>query len=147
MLYRILETHPEIDAISPFQSHRGLDTPMFTVEGKNRIPADYLERIAFEAQTTHYGLTLIRADKLRQLPHPWMLGQPDETGRWSANRIDPDIWFWKQWKNSGFTIYVSPRVSIGHIDELILWPGAKDLAPVYQKSSDYVRHGKPLEAL
>lgn len=147
MLYRILETHPEIDALSPFQSHRGLNTPLFTVEGTDRIPSEYLGRIAFPAATTHFGLTMIRAEKLRQLPHPWMKGEPGPDGRWSAQRIDPDIWFWQQWKKSGFSIYVSPRVSIGHIDELILWVSRKDLTPIYQKSSDYVRYGKPPEAL
>ncbi len=147
MLYRIMETHPHIDALSPFQSHRGLNTPLFTIEGKSSMPADYLDNLTFEAATTHFGLTMIRADRLRELPHPWMMGQPDETGRWSENRIDPDIWFWRQWAKSGFKIHVTPKVSIGHIDELILWPDRKNLAPVYQKSSDYLRYGKPLEAL
>jgi len=146
-LYAIMETHPHIDALSPLQSHRGMDTPLFsTIEQKGIIPRSWLDQLAFPAATTHFGLTMIRPNKLRAFPHPWMVGVPDGTGRWGADRVDPDIYFWRRWREEGNTIYVSPRVSIGHVDEMILWPSAKDLTPIYQKSSDYLRYGKPLEA-
>ncbi len=146
-LYEIMETHPHIDALSPLQSHRGLDTPLFTLPGSNgQLPAARLDDLAFPASTTHFGLTLIRAEKLRTLQHPWMVGVPGEGGRWNDSRTDPDIYFWRHWAEAGNTIYISPRVGIGHIDEIILWASAKDLTPIYQKSSDYLKYGKPVEA-
>lgn len=146
LLYGILETHPHIDAVSPLQSHRAASTPLFTIEGQAQFPASWLDQLTFEVATTHFGLTLIRAESLRKMPHPWMMGVPGKDGRWGPDRIDPDIYFWRKWKECGMSIHVSPRVSIGHIDEMILWPSATDLTPVYQTSSDYLKYGKPLEA-
>lgn len=145
-MYRIMETHPHIDALAPMQSSRGVETPLFTT-GAATMPKSQLDGLSFTAKTAHFGLTFIRADKLKTLPHPWMKGEPDARGKWGPDRIDPDIWFWRQWEKAGHSLHVTPQVSIGHIDEMILWPARDGLKPVYQKSSDYFKFGKPLEAL
>ena len=149
-LYRIMETHPHIDALVPMQSHRGLQTPLFTklgADGKplSQVPTQAFDALTLEITTGHFGLTILRADKLRDLPRPWMQGRlaPDNT--WGEGHTDPDIDFWYKWADAGNVVHLANHVIIGHIEDVVLWPG-KDLAPIYQRVNDYVRFGKPKEA-
>ena len=149
-LYRIMETHPHIDALIPMQSGRGSNKPLFTIRGKNgalvsEVPSSTFDSLTTEIATGHFGLTLIRADKLREFPKPWLVGRPAPDGTWGEGHIDPDIDFWFKWAEHGNTAHLANRVVIGHIEDMILWPGA-DLTPVTQRVSDYIKHGKPPEA-
>jgi len=56
---------------------------------------------------------------LVDVPKPWFKSEPDENGEYGDNRLDDDIWFWHQWRLAGKTIYVTPRVSIGHLEEMV----------------------------
>ena len=149
-LYRIMETHPEIDALLPMQSGRGSDKPLFTMRDHDGVPMKEVlpgvfEGITCKVATGHFGLTFIRAEKLRQLPRPWMVGVPDSDGRWTSGRIDPDIYFWYEWAKAKNTIHMANHVVIGHIEDVIMWP-KDDLTPCYQRVSDYIKGGKPKEA-
>lgn len=145
-MYRIVETHPQIDALVPLQSHRNSDIPLFTIGDCREIGRGLFDHIATPISTGHFGLTFIRAEKLRNFERPWMLGQPNADGRWGQGHVDPDIYFWRKWVKAGNTAYLAPRVSIGHIQDMILWPAKTDLKPIPQRMADYLNHGKPPEA-
>lgn len=149
-LYRIMETHPHIDALVPMQSGRGSNKPLFTIRGKNGMLISEVHPATFDGLTTpittgHFGLTFIRADKLRDLPRPWMVGTPAQDGTWGEGHVDPDIDFWFKWEKLGRAVHLANRVVIGHIQDMVLWPGA-DLTPITQSVTEYVKHGKPPEA-
>ncbi len=149
-LYRIMETHPHIDALVSLQSKRGGNEALFTMAddvGKlvGTVEAETFQRITARINTGHFGLTMIRADKLREFPRPWMCAIPAPDGTWGEGHIDADITFWNNWNRHGNTVYLANHVAVGHVEELVMWPG-QDFGPVYQKSSDYINYGKPMEA-
>jgi predicted SAM-dependent methyltransferase len=149
-LYRIMETHPHIDALVSLQSKRGGSEALFTMADDagnliGKIHPSTFDALTAPIHTGHFGLTLLRADKLREFPRPWMTPKPNADGRWGDGRTDPDIAFWQNWKTAGNTTHLACKVAVGHLEEMIMWPGT-DFGAVYQKSADYMNHGKPLEA-
>jgi hypothetical protein len=105
-----------IDAICAMQARRGAGTPLCTVKGQTETTTD---GSPFQVTTAHFGLTAIKMDRLKSLPRPWFWSQPDAHGNWSEDKIDDDIWFWKQWMESGRTIYMDPGCRIGHMEEMV----------------------------
>jgi hypothetical protein len=109
--------NPEIDALAALQCRRGNEeSPLMTVMGRTGIEVDGQP---IKVTTAHFGLTLIRAECLRDLPKPWFKAEPDDKGEWGKDRLDDDIWFWHQWRKSGKTIYVAPDVRIGHLQLMV----------------------------
>ena len=84
----------------------------------------------------HFGLTLIRADALRSMPKPWFLGVPNEAGEWAEGKSDPDIYFWRRWEEAGRTLYIAPRVSIGHLELMVRWMD-DEMQPMWQPAKDW----------
>ena len=74
-----------------------------------------------------------------------MVGRPAADGTWGEGHVDPDIDFWFKWTEHGNAVHLASNVVIGHIEDCILWP-KKDLTVMYQRVSDYIKHGKPPEA-
>lgn len=109
--------HPEADAMAALQCRRGQGFPLMTVGGTDQIQLDSLDPI--KVATMHFGLTLIRVDVLKTVPKPWFFSQPDKDGEYGDDRLDDDIWFWHQMRLAGKKIYVTPRVSIGHLEETV----------------------------
>lgn len=145
-MYRIMETHPHIDALVPMQSHRGLPTPLFTRRASGaEVDNELLRPLTMDITTGHFGLTFLRADKLRELPRPWMVARlaPDNT--WGPGHVDADIDFWYRWADNGNTVHLANHVVIGHIEDMVLWP-SQDLSPIHQRVTDYIKYGKPAEA-
>ena len=136
----LFDNHPEIDALAPMQAHRDFEHVLAWTDGKK---IDHMAEV-FPVSTAHFGMTFIRAKKLREFPHPWFYGKPDEHGRWGKGRVDDDIAFWRKWNEFGNNVYVTPRIAVGHIENVILWPG-KDYAPVAQPCSDFLAEGEPPE--
>lgn len=146
-LYRLLRACPEVDAVFPIQSKRNCEDVLFSLtdsEGNYRsiVTEADLGRNLLPANTGHFGLTLFRADSLRRFPRPWMVPVPNAEGRWSDGNVDADIDFWRRFKAAGFHAALAPRVAVGHIEEVVKWPG-RDLKPVYQQSADYEEQGIP----
>jgi len=110
-------SNPHIDALAALQCRRGKPFPLITKGGEQGITITNKE--PFLVTTAHFGLTLIRVEDLVQIKKPWFYGQPDENGEWGDERLDDDIWFWHQWRLAGKNIYVAPRVSIGHLEEMV----------------------------
>lgn len=148
-LYRLLKACPDVDAVFPLQSKRHCEDVLFSLtdsEGnfKPVVTEGDLSRNLLPANTGHFGLTMFRASSLRKFPRPWMVPVPNEEGRWQDGNVDPDIDFWKRFKEAGFRACLAPRVAVGHLEEVVKWPG-KNMKPVYQQSSDYDEKGIPAE--
>lgn len=108
---------PDIDALAALQCRRGSKYPLMTIGGENERTLENKDPI--KVTSAHFGLTLIRVSSLLETPKPWFYGEADKEGEWSDDRLDPDIWFWHQWRLAGKSIYVAPRVSIGHLEEMV----------------------------
>lgn len=140
--------HPEADAIAPIQAHRTKSTPLMTVRGEDgrnitTIPFDEFKKPLMKVATAHFGLTLIKTEALLKVPKPWFWSTPDEKGQWSdAARVDDDIWFWRRWEEAGNTLYLANRVTVGHAELMVRWPGP-DMKAGYQHPSEFWDKGRP----
>ncbi len=149
-LYRLLQAHKGADAVFPLQSKRGCETALFSVTDGNGKPKPSitlsdLDRNLLPANSGHFGLTLFRANSLRKFPRPWMVPEPDKDGKWDeGGHRDADIDFWRRFKLAGFKCFLAPKVAVGHLEEVVKWPG-KDLRPVYQQTADYEKVGIPAD--
>lgn len=148
-LLRLMLLNPEADAICPMQSARGWNSVLATVdlpEGTDpeRVPRELLDADLLKLKTGHFGLTMIRASSLKDVKKPWFLGVPAKDGSWGDGHVDEDIYFWRQWAQSGKTLFAANRVSVGHIEPMIKWPG-RDLGVIHQRVADYWSEGAPKE--
>lgn len=145
-LLRLAHEHPEADAIAPLQASRTKSTPLLTIkrDGKNQaeIPRSDFEKDLLQINTAHFGLTLIRADKLRAMPRPLFKSIPGDDGRWDESRTDDDIYFWRQWEKQGNTLYSANRVAVGHAELMIRWPDS-NMQATYQHPSEFYKIGEP----
>ena len=146
-LVDLARRHPEADAIAPLQASRHHAQPMLTVRGPDgeNLPAirrEELDGELLQVRTAHFGCTLIRAERLRALPKPWLWSQPDKNLEWSDEAIDADIWFWRQWEKAGFSLYSAMRVPVGHVDLAIRWPDC-NLESFWQTPRDFLDSGVP----
>jgi hypothetical protein len=147
-LMLLMMQHPEIDALAPLQASRTKATPLMTIkqDGQNvsAVSWETFKPATTAISTAHFGLTLIRAERLRELPRPWFTGTPDDDGGWGEGRTDDDIHFWRQWESAGFSLHLANRVTVGHAELMIRWPG-QDLQATYQHPADFWESGKPQE--
>lgn len=150
-LLQLMMAHPEASAIAAVQSSRHMPTALFTLKGPDdralsRIPMADLAPDLMEVTTAHFGLTLIRVAALQAMEKPWFMPVPDKDGRWSDDgKIDEDINFWVKLKAAGHKLFLANRVCIGHVQEMVRWPG-KDLQVIYQEISEFNKRGAPDEA-
>jgi hypothetical protein len=116
-----MHANPHIDALAALQCRRGDEgSPLFGIIGVK--PGDKVEvgNEPLAVDSAHFGLTLLKCEKLRQLPKPWCQGIPDSNGSWEGlDRVDADAFFWRKWRAAGFTCYVDPMVNIGHLQLLV----------------------------
>ncbi len=151
-LYRLLRACPDVDAVIPLQSKRGCNEVLMSIAGqtpglcRTSIATADLTRNLLPANTGHFGLTLFRADSLRKFPRPWMVPVPNKDGLWRDGHVDADIDFWRRFREAGFTACLAPKVVVGHIEEVVSWPG-RDLGKVYQTTGDYDEFGIPAEVM
>lgn len=142
LLMQHMMCHPEADAIAPVQSMRGADHALFAVDGGAKVPRDVFQPDLFPVTTAHFGLTLIRAEKLKAFAHPWFLDVPAPDGTWGEGRRDADMDFWLKWKEAGNTLFLANRVCIGHLDVTVTWPG-EDFKPIHQPLREWRASGPP----
>ena len=139
--------NPHIDALAGVQIKRSEPAYLFTMhegDGKLRtmVGVDELEAEFVKVSSAQFGLTCFRAARLRDLPRPWFYGHPGKDGDWGADKIDDDMWFWKQWRESGRSLYMANKVRLGHVEEYITWPAA-DWTVLAQSMHDYRQNGIP----
>lgn len=151
-LGRLIQTamlHSGIDALAPIQSSRHDLTTLFTVKGADdanqaKLPRTALDGDTMPVSTAHFGLTLIRASKLKTLPKPWFHSIPSPAGDWGEGHVDEDIRFWRIWEAAGNTLHLANRVAIGHAELVVRWPDI-NLSLHRQAITDYRRDGVPPE--
>lgn len=113
----IVQEGETIDALCSMQVRRGQKSMLGTIAGQ--VSAKW-DGYPIKVDTAHFGLTIINLEKLAKTPRPWFFCQPDENGRWGDNRIDSDIWFWRQWSKAGNSCYIDPGCRIGHVEEMVV---------------------------
>lgn len=128
LLWRFSE-RPDIDALAALQVLRGKPWTILSMdcskletsethknETVHKLP---INGDPFIVDTAHFGLTLIRATRLVDLPRPWFWSRPDADGNWDHDKVDDDIWFWKRWQQYGRNVFIDPQVRIGHLEEMV----------------------------
>ena len=146
-LLALAVSSPHVDAIAPVQVGRAVGTPLFTIKGEDGKVVREMKREHFDAElvkaaTAHFGLTLVRMEKLRAMPHPWFHSRPAPDGNWGDGREDDDVYFWKQWERAGHSLYIAPRVAIGHAELMIRWPSV-DFEITFQHPTEFKHGGLP----
>lgn len=146
-LIQLAMEYPNADAIASMQVSRQSHLPLMTIKGDDGkvnalIPRARFQNQLVQAATAHFGLTLIKSEALKQMPHPWFLGVPDQQGSWGEGKTDDDTHFWLKWAEHGNTLYVAPDVVIGHLELMAAWPD-QDFRPIFQHPSDFQKHGLP----
>ncbi len=142
-MLRLIEGRGDAAAVFPVQYRREADQLLVGLPGvaDGQAPADAFAEHLVPATVGHFGLTLIRVAALRDLPHPWLWSQPGANGRWDApDKIDADIWFWRRLRERGHRIYCATRCVIGHLQQMITWPG-DDWQVVHQYAGKYFQDG------
>jgi hypothetical protein len=51
-------------------------------------------------------------------------------------RLDADIYFWKNWRESGLKVFSANRVPIGHLELSIRWPD-RNFGTVLQSPQEF----------
>ena len=121
-------TASDYDVVAALQMKRRANEPLFTMASENGERMAEVARDHFvyhnvvKANTAHFGFTMIRAEALKRMPHPWFLGKPDKDGQWGPERIDDDIHFWQVAQAAGVKTGVCTRVCIGHAEVWFKWP-------------------------
>jgi SAM-dependent methyltransferase len=137
--------HPEADAIAPLQVARWHDSPMMRVKNPDGSLATHIDREYFtnnelvRIDDAHFGLTLLRASKLKVLDKPWMQRLYPEI---HGEPCDPDMQFWRHWKAAGNTLYAAMRVPIGHCELMVRWADV-NMEAIHQKPADFFKYGRP----
>jgi len=148
MLQQLLCCYPEADAIAPLQAGRGGMDSLFTMRGNHKdgdvlqVPVETFMTDLAQVATAHFGLTVLRTAKFAGLAKPLFHSQPSPAGDWNAGRTDADIYFWRQWGKAGNTLFLANRVTVGHLELSVLWPG-QDLKTITQSVKAYRDSGKP----
>jgi len=117
-------------------------------DGKPRTQVSATELLSQQLTpivTGHFGLTIFRAESLRNHERPWMVPRPNEDNRWGKNHRDFDMDFWDRWVGAGKQAFMATHVVLGHIEEVVAWPN-KNMVPIYQHVKDFAQKGKPSEA-
>jgi len=143
-LITLMDEHPEADCISTMQM--GRFNGVLGSGNFDRAPFETQELVPLD--TAHFGLTIFRASAFdTTLKKPWFHKIPNSNGDWTSrtNKVDEDIFFWKNFKDSGKKLFLAPRVTIGHMELLVMWPD-KDMNESYQTLAHYRENGKPEDA-
>ena len=137
------------DFVAAIQMKRRTDEPLFTMVAERGERMAEVGRDTFiyhnvvKANTAPFGLTMLKAESLKKMEHPWFIGKPNADGRWEDGRIDDDIAFWLAAQKAGLKIGVCPRVSLGHAEVWIKWPDQSMKASLQHPGDFWERGGKP----
>jgi hypothetical protein len=99
-----------------------------------------------EADSAHFGLTVISTSALKRAKKPWFWSKPGPDGSWNEGRVDPDIYWWRNWRESGNKVYITPRVILGHGEYVVTWPGQNLSQLVFQWATDFTNTLKKPES-
>jgi hypothetical protein len=115
-LMSVIASEDGIDAVAAVQPKRGAGTVLASVDKESDLEWNgYPLRV----NTAHFGLTVIDLDKLRSVPKPWFMAEPNSDGEWEGDKIDDDVYFWRQWRLAGHSCYIDPGCRLGHLEEMV----------------------------
>lgn len=122
-LLEVIITRDDIDAVCGIQCRRGKGTMLGTAPGGKMTGPDtktlHWDGNPIKATTAHFGLTVIDLRKLETIAKPWFWSKPNDEGRWDGEKVDDDVHFWLKWRDAGNSIFIDPRVRIGHLEEMV----------------------------
>jgi hypothetical protein len=140
----------QCDALTGFQVKREDGRPMLTLlgtqddppaDGSTKVPAEWFAHPVQQVDAAHFGLTVISTAALKRTMKPWFLDIPNDKGEFGDGRVDADMYFWKQFRASGNKVFVTPRVTLGHGEYVITWPGKTLAAPCFQYAQKFLADG------
>jgi len=133
----------KLDALAALQCKRNCDQPLFS---QNDFPGltGHVGDSIIEVDTAHFGCTAISCAALKKTRHPWFWEMPSPKGTWSREPTgresefevhpaldavykwglrgcDADIWFWRNWLDSGNKAWVDGSVRVGHMEETVAY--------------------------
>lgn len=153
-LYGMMRENPHVDAMCAFQMRRECNEALIMARGPDgemldRIDGKFFAEPLVKLAAGHFGLTMIRASSLRNLPHPWFCATPGSDGRWGDGHVDEDLSFWRKWEETGRTLYCCHEIAVAHGQWVWTWPAVigKQLGPLHQTMADFQLRGKPIEAV
>lgn len=135
MMTQMLDNQ-HVDALTCLQARREHGSVMGTVAEKRDSKVTVKCGELMQLRTGHFGFTIIRLDRLKEVPKPWFMNLPSGSreitlsngnraiefageGLWrqdAPGQCDADIYFWLQWEKAGRTLFALPGVQIGHIE-------------------------------
>jgi hypothetical protein len=123
-LFQRLGENSHMDCVAAMQPKRGASGAVLMTP-ESGVNEFQMNGEAIKAVTAHFGLTVFRVESLQKMSKPWFLHEPNNEGSYRNNdRIDPDMYFWRKWRDTGNTLYVDPTVMVGHLEvrvaELVL---------------------------
>jgi hypothetical protein len=136
----------QCDAITGLQTKREDGRPMLTLKGmldnppeggKTQVEKSWFAEPVQEVDSAHFGLTVISTAALKRAKKPWFWTKPGPDDSWNEGRTDADIWFWRNWRDSGNKVYITPRVVLGHGEYVVTWPGQELGSPVFQWTTEF----------
>ena len=136
----------QCDAITGLQTKREDGRPMLTLKGmldnppeggKTQVEKSWFAEPVQEVDSAHFGLTVISTAALKRAKKPWFWTKPGPDDSWNEDRTDADIWFWRNWRDSGNKVYITPRVVLGHGEYVVTWPGQDLGSPVFQWATEF----------
>jgi hypothetical protein len=142
-LLHLMEEHPEVDAICSMQQGRVVQF-LFTPANGPEITREELAADLVPIATGNFGLSIFRSKSLAEVKKPWFFKKPSQNGDWEvgSDKIDEDMFFWYNFRDSGKVAMLAPRNVIGHLELMIKWPN-QNLNPAYQTIKHYREKGVP----
>lgn len=134
-LYNIMEKNPEVGVLFPMQTKRNGGVPMFqahqfltgdkTTSGAEEMKASLedFKKDYLDADTGHFGLTIIRTECLNKLDKPWFEAKANKDGEWEDGKVDADMSFWYNCQRNDVKVALAPQVYIGHLEMVCSIPG------------------------
>lgn len=143
-VYKLYETAQleDSDCIFPVQMGRSMNY-LFGTKNETITPEEINNNV-YNANSGHFGLTLIRCSALKKMEKPWFVPVQDKEGTWdiSKGKMDEDINFFHKWKECGNNVHLAPQIVIGHLELLVLYPD-KNLLPAVTTIKSWKMDGKP----
>lgn len=116
-LLSLIAAQENIHALASVQPKRGSgDLLAASLSGQREV---MWNGKPIQVDTAHFGLTAISVDRLRQMPKPWFMHEPDANGEWTDGKIDDDVYFWREWQKAGNTVFIDPGTRLGHLEEVV----------------------------
>ena len=140
-LMRLIEQNPHADAVTTMQMGRFSGILLSTESGQITLE-ELKNNDLVKIKTGHFGLTVIRASSLKEVVKPWFTAECDSDGEWGDEKTDEDTYFWNNWELCGKTLYVAPRLVIGHCELLVKYPD-EHLQGIYTTTAHFDEFGKP----